>query len=399
MSPSLSWSLLKSSLVLGLILALPALARATPEDCELNGEPVNPDNSASIGTKSGVMRCRFRDSHWLTREQELRHGAFVGAVREYSSGVLAKEYTVDAAGKRDGEYREYAADGGRRNPVLLEETYRHGKLVGRSRAYYPTGELKRVIVYGDDSRELAMAELNQARELTDLRCADHPVLAPDVNDEAWCGDAPEPRELPLYDAVGRVRARVRFVHGERAYETLYHPDGSLEAQIEPTPTNDGSVERTFGRGGVKRDERFFTGQGKSKALTLEKSFYPSGAQEGERRWEHGELVLDEHWYANGQPRSKRERTHWDDYPVTKDAEFHDDGTLASEGMWRQGETTFGAVRVGAQKTFDHGTLRFERDYDEQGRPLRERTWDETGTLIREDVVREDGSRQALHVSR
>lgn len=390
----------KSSLVLALIVAMPALVHATPEDCALNGEPVNPDDSASIGTKSGVMRCRFRDSHWLTREQELRRGAFVGAVREYSGGILAKEYTVDAAGKRDGEYLEYEAHRGSRNPVLFDATYRHGKLVGRSHAYYPTGELRRVIVYGDDARELAMAEFNKARELTDLRCADHPVLAPDVNDEAWCGDAPEPKELPLYDAVGRVRARVRFVHGERAYETRYHTDGSLEAQIEPAPNDDGSVERTFGPGGVKRDERFYAGQGKSKALTLEKAFFPSGAQERERRWEHGELTLDEHWYANGQPRSKRERTHWDDYSVTKDSEYHDDGTLASEGMSRNGETTFGAVRVGAQKTFDDvGTLRFERDFDEQGRPLRERTWDESGKLIREDEVREDGSHQALHVSR
>jgi antitoxin component YwqK of YwqJK toxin-antitoxin module len=231
-----------------------------------------------------------------------------------------------------------------------------------------------------------------------LRCADHPVLAPDVNDEAWCGDAPDAKELPLYDDVGRVRARVRFVHGERAYETRYHTDGSLEAQIEPTDA--GSDELTFGPGGVKRDERIYTGHGKSKVLTLEKMYFPSGAQEDERRWEHGELVFDEHWYANGQPRSKRERTHWDDYPVTKDSEYHEDGTLASESLWRNGESTFGAVRVGAQKTFDDaGTLRFERDFDEQGRPLRERTWDASGKLIREDEVREDGSRQALHVSR
>src|ERR1700748_3417339 len=107
----------KSSLVFALVLVVPALARATPEDGELNGEPANRDNGASIGTQSGVLRCRFRDSHWLSREQEVRHGEFVGAVREYSGGVLAKEYTVDGAGKRDGEYREYAAQSGRRNPV------------------------------------------------------------------------------------------------------------------------------------------------------------------------------------------------------------------------------------------------------------------------------------------
>lgn len=385
-------------ITLGLILTLPALVRATPQDCELNGEPVNPDNGASIGSKSGVMRCRFRDSHWLTREEELRHGTFVGAVREYESGVLAKQYTVDTAGQRDGDYREYDANGGRRNPLVLEETYRHGKRVGRSHAYYPTGELQRVIVYGDDARELAMAELNKAGQLSDLRCAEKPVLAPDVNDEEWCADVPEPKELPLYDALGRVRARVRFVHGERAYETRYHTDGSMEAQIEPTEV--GSVERTFGPGGVKRDERQFTGHGKSKQLTLEESFYPSGAQATERRWDRGALVLDEAWYPNGQLHSKRERTHWGDSSVTKDSEFRDDGTLASEGTWLEDETTFGAIRVGPHKTFDeHGQVRFEREFDGQGRPTRERTWDESGKLLRDDEVREDGSKHPLYQPR
>jgi antitoxin component YwqK of YwqJK toxin-antitoxin module len=395
---ALTSSLWRPSLALGLVLAFPVLAHATPQDCELNGEPVNPDNSVSIGTKSGVMRCRFRDTHRLTREEELRHGAFVGAVREYHEGVLAKDYSEDAAGKRDGEYREYAADSGRHNPLLLEQTYRHGKLVGRSHAYYPTGELERVIVYDDDGHQLAMAELNKAGQLADLQCADHPVLAPDVNDEEWCGDAPEPKALPLYDAVGRVRARVRFVHGERAYETRYHPDGSLDTQIEPTET--GSVERTFGPGGVMSDEREFTGHGKSKVLTSEQAFYPSGTKERERRWERGELVLDEYWYPNGQPRSKRERAHWNDFVVTQDSEYREDGTLASEGAWRESENTFGPIRVGPQKTFDeHGTLRFERTFDGQGRPIRERTWDETGKLIRDDEVREDGSRHARYVAR
>jgi antitoxin component YwqK of YwqJK toxin-antitoxin module len=391
-------SLWKPSFALVLVLMLPGLARATPEDCELNGKPVDRDNSASIDHQSGIMRCRFRDTHWLTREEELRHGTFVGAVRVYSGGVLAKEYTVDTAGNRDGEYREHAAHGGKQNPVLLEESYRHGKRVGRSHAYFPTGQLERVIVYGDDSRELAMAALNQAGQLTDLRCADHPLLAPDVDDSAFCGDDAASHELALYDAVGRVRARVRFMHGERAYETRYRPDGSLEAQLEPTEA--GSVERTFGAGGVKRQERQWSGQGKDKVLTLEQLYLPSGTQEAERRWEHGELTLEQHWYPNGQLRSKRERTHWNAFSVTRVSEFREDGSLASESLWRQGESTFGAIRVGPQKSFDQtGTLRFEREFDDEGRPTRERTWDETAKLIRDDEVREDGSHVALYIPR
>jgi antitoxin component YwqK of YwqJK toxin-antitoxin module len=388
----------KPCLALALVLMLPALARATPQDCELNGEPVNPDNSATLDHKSGIMRCRFRDSHWLTREEELRQGTFVGAVRAYRGGVLAKEYTVDAAGERDGEYRELAAISGKRNPVLLEESYRHGKRVGRLHAYYSSGELERVIVYDDDSHELARAELNKAGQLSDLRCADRPVLAPDVDDAPWCGDDQEPKELPLYDAVGRVRARVRFVRGERAYETRYRADGSLEAQLEPTEA--GSVQRTFGAGGVKREERQFSGHGKNQVLTLELLYFPSGAQEAERRWERGELTLEQHWYENGQPRSKRERTHWNDFVATRRSEFRDDGSPVSEGLWREGESTFGAVQIGAHKTFDPaGTLRFEREFDDQGRPTRERTWDATGKLIRDEEVREDGSHVALYIPR
>ena len=49
------------------------------QDCEINGVAVNPANGATTAGKSGLMRCRDRDSRELMREQQIQSGTFQGS--------------------------------------------------------------------------------------------------------------------------------------------------------------------------------------------------------------------------------------------------------------------------------------------------------------------------------
>ena len=68
------------------------------QDCEINGIAVNPANGNTTVGKTGLMRCRDRDTRELVREQQIQSGTFMGLVRLYESGRLVKEYSVNARG-------------------------------------------------------------------------------------------------------------------------------------------------------------------------------------------------------------------------------------------------------------------------------------------------------------
>ena len=61
-------------------LLFAATAAHAVQDCELNGQAVNPANAATTAGKTGVMRCKDRDSGQLVREQQVQGGTFMGLV-------------------------------------------------------------------------------------------------------------------------------------------------------------------------------------------------------------------------------------------------------------------------------------------------------------------------------
>ena len=98
----------------GTAIALLCLAAGTAhavQDCELNGQGVNPANGSTTVGKTGLMRCKDRDSGVFQREQELKNGVFMGLVRFYEQGRLAKEHSVNAKGNMDGRAREFSPSG------------------------------------------------------------------------------------------------------------------------------------------------------------------------------------------------------------------------------------------------------------------------------------------------
>lgn len=384
------------------VLAVAGPAQAI-QTCELAGEHVNPANGHTTAGKTGLMRCKDADTGVLQREQELRDGKFLGAVRFYRNGVLEREHRVNERGNRDGLAREYAATPGERNPMLREETLRNGTTVGLARSWHASGTLRRASFHGDDGREQAVAEFNEQGQLGELRCAAQPLLAPAADDAAWCGHRGGPASVSLYNGRGELTGRRVHERGELRSRESFWGNGKPRETAEIGPQ--GGIERSFAQDGVKRLERQWqwaagsTGETKRRVTTLEQEFHDSGTLVRERRWTPGErgaeLRSEKRWYLNGQPSEASEYTNEAGRLLRRDTAFHDNGQRRFEGSYAV-TGRYEQQAVGVHRGFDAaGRLRAERHHDERGRVTRERELDEAGQVTRDDAVFEDGSRKAF----
>jgi antitoxin component YwqK of YwqJK toxin-antitoxin module len=375
------------------LCTLPTLAQARLEDCEIAGKSVNPDNGHTTAGKTGVMRCRDRDSGVLVREQEIRNGAFIGMERHYDArGDLQREYGVNERGNRDGVAREYNA-----KKLVLEENMRNGRRVGMTRRWHANGQLQRVTFYADDGREQAYAEFTPQGKLRELRCAPQPQLAPHADDAAWCGHRGGAGTATLHAEDGRVVGSLTHERGERRRSEYLHANGKPSEQVEINAQ--GGVERSFFDSGTKRRERQWVVKDNRRITTLEREYHESGTLVRERQWTPGdraaELTLEQQWYLNGQPREKHAYERSGEQLLRQEIRFHDNGRVSFEGRWLVA-SRYDEQPRGVHKSFDSaGKLRLERHYDERGRISRERELDEAGKVERDDAVFEDGSRKAF----
>ena len=371
-----------------LLTGLAGTAHAV-QDCELNGEHVNPANGNTTKGKTGLMRCKDRDSGELQREQELRNGVFMGVVRYYDKGKLGKEQHLNAKGNLHGRAREFYPDG----KVLREATYDNGHEEGLVRSFHPDGQLRRVAFYADPGGERASAEFTPAGQLSALRCADSAVLAPAADDARWCGFVGGPSQVELFDAKGGLRARLSYTSGKRVRNERLYDNGKPASQDEVAGNQ--RTERRFSSEGVKRYElvSLIVERGTVKQREIEYS--ERGTPVREQRWTPAGLaVSDDSYYLNSQPRSKTVYSGEGLARVADITEFHDNGQRAAEG--RFGAAPRGRlIPVGLHRRFDEqGKLASESVYDDKGRVTRERTWDANGQPDRDDEVFEDGSRKA-----
>ncbi len=395
---------LRAAFVVLALLAAPPAAHAILT-CDLDGRPVNPNNGNTTAGQSGLMRCRDADTGLVQREQELKNGVFVGVVRFFEGGQLAKEFRVNERGNRDGPYREWSVVDGKRVLVREEEANRNGTTVGLVRAWYPNGQKRRVTWYDDDGREGASVEFADGDKPSDLRCAKKPVLGRDFDDRAACGFAGA-KTTTLYDAKGRPQARVTFENGERRKSEQLAADGSVRDVRETTGA--GGYERSYYANGAKRRETEFTtvassDGGRPRHVTLlEREYHESGQVVRERRYapsdRGADLVAETRLYLNGQPKEETLIVSGPQGRVRREKAFFDNGRLASEGDWvasgRRGDAL--DRPVGTHRSYDErGVRRGETVYDDRGRPTRERTYDERGDLARDDEVYEDGSRKSV----
>jgi len=360
------------------------------QDCEINGVAVNPANGATTAGKSGLMRCKDRDSHELMREQQIQSGTFQGIVRNYDKGKLSKEYNVNAAGNMHGPAREFAPNG----KVLREATYEDGHETGLVRSFYPSGQLRRATYFADSAGERAFAEFNERGQLSALRCGDKPVLAPVADDAKLCGFGGTPSRVELFDNKGILRSRLSYLSGKRVRSEDFYDNGKAAAQDELVGNQ--RTERRFSSEGVKRREVMSLLTERGAIRQRDQEFSERGTLVREQRWNGaGDPVTDESFYLNGQPRSKAVYGVDGGSRLIEITEYYDNGQRAAVGRYIAADR-FRQTPIGTHQRFNEtGMLIAESIYDENGRIVRERAWDASGKVERDDQVFEDGSRKAF----
>ncbi len=384
-------------LCLPIATPLVLLAAANPayavQDCELDGKPINISNGNLTAGKTGLVRCKDRDSGALRREEELQNGVFMGLLRNYdANGKLVAEIHLNAKGNRQGVAREFSPEG----TLLREGNYDNGKETGLMRAFHPNGKLQHVIYYDPQShRPLAEAEFNPGGQLTELRCGNKPLLAPHADDAAWCGFGGKPAQVDLFDARGTLRTRQTWLAGQRLRTENFYDNGkpSLLYAIEGKQ----GTEQRWSADGVKRYEaRFVLGEHNATARVSEQEFSDQGGLVRETRWNPaGELLGEDRYYLNGQPRGKTAYSGEPSRRIAEVTEFYDNGQRARQGHFLAATSGHGTgTPVGTHQSFsDNGQLIGETYYDERGRITRERAWTPDGSLLRDDEVFADGSRK------
>jgi antitoxin component YwqK of YwqJK toxin-antitoxin module len=384
-----------------LLLCMSAAGHAA-QVCDIDGQVVGPNSRNDLAGKTGVMRCRDGEGGPLLRERELQNGKFAGVTRDYKAGVLHREYSLDDSGRREGRNREFAATSGGNNPVLLDETYRDGSAVGIGRNWFASGQLKRVQFNADKGYTVAYATFTADGKLKELLCSDRVRLAPHADDARWCGHSGNaPAAITLYSDAGKVSGSVTYEKGELRKREQLGDNGKPLEQMEST--REGGIERHFSEQGIKRREVQWVNQvsdGRAERITiLERDYHETGPLEYEQRWtptaRDRQLTLEQRWYLNGQPRAKREFLSVEGKPGLRDTQYHDNGQVASEGVYKI-EGRYDQLAVGIHKGYDaNGRLRLERHYDAGGRLSRERELSEVGAVIRDEALFADGSRKAF----
>ncbi|MCH8622053.1 hypothetical protein [Undibacterium sp. TS12] len=387
------------SLALNALVSVAALCSASVfavEDCDIKGESVNPANGNTTAGKTGIMKCKDRDSGKLVREQELRAGVYIGLVRYYKDGVLFKEFSVNEKGNTDGKLREFAPNG----QVLLEENNINGSTRGLVRTWYPNGALKRVAFIGDNPREKAAVRYTQDKQLSELECGDKPLLAPHANDAALCGFQGKTSVVQLFSDSGKLKSQFSLLAGVSQQSTYFHDNGKPETVEEVGPKQ--KTRRQYSDKGVLRKEMVWNVSEKPPVIEKETEYHESGTKIREQVFglsdkdgrRQNRLISDASFYLNGQPRRSEKFSLEGKDEIKEIRQFYDNGQMSNleryvvEGRYRE-------RALGIHQHFSqNGKLMHESHYDDRGRIQRERVWDETGKMISDDQVFEDGSRKA-----
>ncbi|MBS0451799.1 MAG: hypothetical protein JSS14_10845 [Proteobacteria bacterium] len=263
--------------------------------------------------------------------------------------------------------------------VLRESTYDSGQELGLARTFHLDGKLRRAVFRAEPGGERAVAEFSARGQLTFLRCADKPLLAPAVDDKRLCGFENSPSSVELFDENGVLRSRLVYLNGRRQRaESLY--DNGKVASVEETNGKQ-RIERQFSSAGTKRRETVSLLLERGRAVhqrTLEYS--ERGWLVREQRWDiNGDTVRDDTYYTqNGQPKYKQAFSGSGAERVVDIIEYFENGQRSAEGRF-SAPLHAPLLPVGLHRRFnDRGTVVAELNYDAKGRLVDEHRWDDAG---------------------
>lgn len=351
--------------------AFPVAAFAV-QDCEINGQHVNPANGSTTEGKTGIMKCRHRDSGKLVREEEYRNGRPVGYRKfiEFSGDTIVANY--NERGNRDGESKRSDATG----TLLAHERYVDGSTAGVQTYFHKNSRVKRRS-FDERGRSLASIEYNEKGQLTELRCADKPLLQ---EDRKLCG-FDQPANLDFHNSRGDIVAQARYENGKRVAIKTFSGSGTV-ARTEDVK-GERMVTRSHFAEGPLRLETTSVGNRKEH----EREYAVSGQAVRESRWLDGRLSEETLWYLNGKPKSK---TRW-----------QRDGAQVLVGLeefWDNGQIRARTVRdervgyVGVQQGFDDAGALIEEEMYEKGVLTRRKSY-KGGRLVLDEQYYPDGSRK------
>jgi antitoxin component YwqK of YwqJK toxin-antitoxin module len=367
------------------------------QDCEFNGQSINTNNGAETAGKTGMVRCKDRDTGRLEREYELRNGDSYGLMRYYRDGKLNKEFTTTPNGPHVGLEREWAANG-----QLIEEfTNVNGNARGLRRSWYDSGAPKRVEFVADTEREGAAAHFTANKQLSELRCGPKPLLAPHVDDAALCGFGGKASTVSTFGSDGTLRGTQTLLAGVVQKSTRFYASGKPSDDLERNGTQ--VKEGFYAEDGIKRREKLWDESSRPALLLRDAEFHASGTLVRERLYTVAEsngrkrsrLALDARYFLNGQPQSKEKFTLEGSTEVREWQRFTDSGKLRFQGSF-VADGRYSERAIGVHLSFfENGKTELENTYDTQGNIKRQRVWDADGTLRSDDELFEDGSRKAM----
>lgn len=384
---------------LALACALPAPVQASVS-CEINGKNVNTSNGTVMAQFSGLMRCKYDSSGKPQRDEEIRNGKNIGLQRLYDyNGQVERERNVNERGNAHGRSRFFWPGG----QVKREELFNDGTLEGVVREFDKNGQPSRV-AYAYQGQDEADLEYNPNGSLRAMRCAARSLLP---EDKTPCGFGPGPVQTNLYNDKNQRIATRSYHQGKLLASTSYRPDGGVERELAFLEGR--RLHRNYalhdGKN-VLREERLFEADNApldtSRApLVHSKTWGSNGVLTEHKRYTKGEESLIERWYLNG---AKKERTAIERVADGSVRERDNAGRLQhafydDEGRLTQNETrTLRGYLTGVQTRYHaNGKTYAETRYsapNESGatRRVAYKEWDESGALVADEQILEDGSR-------
>jgi antitoxin component YwqK of YwqJK toxin-antitoxin module len=398
--------------LLVVLMAGATAVQAQPVQCEVDGKSVSPDNGATTAGVTGLMRCRNREGQ-LTREQELQNGRFMG--RQYQDGKLRRERGVNERGNSHGTEKTFGPGGN----LLSQAQYDNGSQVGVARRFHESGPPSRVTFYelvNGSSREVAVLEYNVDGSLREIRCGKRSVMPEDRSVCGFAGrqkstlyavyDGRASKTADLYRAdllsVGDIASRRGQLHVEMRYEN--GPGSTRTYRVYDTdkhPDNKNTLreERIYEAASDPDSDRL---QNTRAPLLSLKKWDARQQLIQHTRYTGGQMSQDEHWWLNGQIKSRQVREGQGAAALIRSEWFDDNGKLTERFL----ETQRGE-RTGVQQEFyANGRLAVEevwsapaaaegssRTWRGSTRVVSRKQWDEKGQLIADDEILEDGSRR------
>lgn len=376
------------------LMALTCPLALAVQDCEFQGKAINTHNGADTAGKTGMVRCKDRDTGQMVREYALQDGQSIGLSRYFRDGKLVKEFTITANGPHEGLEREWASNG----QLVLEFTNVNGNARGLRRQWFDDGKPRKVEWLAETERDGAAVEYHSSGQLASLRCGPKPLLAPQVDDAKLCGFGTA-STVHSYTHQGALRKTSVWLAGVEQKATGWYANGKPE--WEEALQGSQKRETFYADDGSKRREKLWDVSGRPALLLREAEFHASGALVRERNYavveangrKRSRLVSEARFYLNGQPQSKDVYTPDGSSELRDTQRYTDQGKLRQQGRYVL-EGRYSERPVGVHQTlFPNGQLSQEDTFDAKGNVARQKVWDESGKLLSDDVLLEDGSRK------